>query len=1165
MEVIKDKLHVNKPQTHTQLRVSIEGVGKDAGANMQHTLNRYPNLLRNGTGGPITISWDYLRQVRRDPTISLAREMRAAMILSAEWGVELQDGGNEKAKILVEKTVLPLRTNYLRTAIYGEIDFGWRAYEKLFKLVDVDGVGNVVVLDSLKPLLNDNTFARTNAEGDFIGFLHKDIINGYDIYIDEAHSLFVNFDDDGLGNYNDPGQLRCIEPYEAWRAADSVARRYDEKIAGAVWHLSYPEGSTRRNGEKVDNYTLAQEIMSMLKASGHLITPSKLLAKATQELEELGQEGWKIELIEAGSKQADFISRLKYLDTLKARGLYILERAVFEGQFGTKAEAGVHTDAMMMIQDLKHQDLTNLANKEIVNQLTAYNFDTIDEVKLLAKPLTDERTQFFATMMTQMISNPNFGAEIISNVDIDEFFRILHIPKLSDEERAKQNTIGSMFEKIGERLGSTEVKPADGQVKEKDKPENAGIALSKYVQGVTLAKPKRRRKSETIDGVHINPTRSRAKLLMSTVEALHGAADSQTGDMYFWSDGATVAEMSERLGVSFDENHFYAENDATFYEQWLKISSVSLTLGPYEEIEGLAYDASDSCGAGSAGGKGFEPGNTCARRGNDRFAKGQKTLIDPKELEPVKLTDLPLREAYETVKPKIDAIVEKHNGEDIEVDEEAISFSQLDEEVQSAAYDSFTEGDMNEYYEQAMESARDEITSNVTDQWESDDDGAAEYFLQQAEVNATTKDGPVLNDYNFIDAVDGEIHWDQATWSDDDEFIALKSEEAGQQLTSEEMAPHNQARFEELYETTSDDITSGWNEYKDERIQEQIDEEIESNMDSVYETASELQSEHWGQMSDEEKMEYVADDAKEAAAGGGQITIPEVWCPVTSSSKPGWEGANEDDYADTQRIARLIQRERTVELLQERFPKLSEHSARQYVTDLDAKVWSAWKTSSVSDYGKAIQLACVDELGAKGKPQYEKDREKIISAIGQSQYDGLKAYLRGTWESSQYVLDKAGVEEQITTWRAIERPREELDRSTKWHVRTGVKMEAYLPAGKTPTDPPERTSASEYHVRLPDVKLLRNGAQSASAFPETPNSWNGVGYNEFFDGVENRSDKQRVVLRVNNNREDVLSLPVFGQNVHSEAEVITLGTEWREWEAWLDRAPTKTYEELSYN
>ena len=83
-------------------------------------------------------------------------------------------------------------------------------------------------------------------------------------------------------------------------------------------------------------------------------------------------------------------------------------------------------------------------------------------------------------------------------------------------------------------------------------------------------------------------------------------------------------------------------------------------------------------------------------------------------------------------------------------------------------------------------------------------------------------------------------------------------------------------------------------------------------------------------------------------------------------------------------------------------------------------------------------------------------------------------------------------------------------------------------------------------VKLPEIPMLRNGAQSTSFEPETPNSWGGT---------HDTSGRSRVVIRILSDPTSVLSLPAHGQNVQGEKEVILTGRGWKQWDAWVDKAP----------
>jgi hypothetical protein len=56
------------------------------------------------------------------------------------------------------------------------------------------------------------------------------------------------------------------------------------------------------------------------------------------------QTAWRLEVQgSAGGQQQGFVDRLRYLDSLKVRGMLLPERAILEGQHGTLAESARKT------------------------------------------------------------------------------------------------------------------------------------------------------------------------------------------------------------------------------------------------------------------------------------------------------------------------------------------------------------------------------------------------------------------------------------------------------------------------------------------------------------------------------------------------------------------------------------------------------------------------------------------------------------------------------------------------------------------------------------------------------------------------------------------------------------------------------------------------------
>jgi hypothetical protein len=256
-------------------------------------------------------SFDTFREMRKDPTISLLRKYVTAYSLASTWGV---DGHDEDQKAFLEEHILPFRQQFMRTALFGLSDFGWKAYELVYGEVDLTFPSGdrrkLMGVDEIKPLKNDNTRARYDkSTGAFLGFAHADQYNGTKYLIDAEHSLFVNFDDEGTGCYGTGCMEVAQQPYDEWNDANDAAARYDKKLAGTFLVVRYPIGKTPYKGTETDNATIAEDIIKAIRASGSVSIPlgAQDIVNELQKVSEL----WKIEFLDPGAKQASFNDRLK--------------------------------------------------------------------------------------------------------------------------------------------------------------------------------------------------------------------------------------------------------------------------------------------------------------------------------------------------------------------------------------------------------------------------------------------------------------------------------------------------------------------------------------------------------------------------------------------------------------------------------------------------------------------------------------------------------------------------------------------------------------------------------------------------------------------------------------------------------------------------------------
>jgi len=333
-------------------------------------------------------------------------------------------------------------------------------------------------------------------------------------------------------------------------------------------------------------------------------------------------------------------------------------------------------------------------------------------------------------------------------------------------------------------------------------------------------------------------------------------------------------------------------------------------------------------------------------------------------------------------------------------------------------------------------------------------------------------------------------------------------------------------------------------------------------------SVAEYQSDSWGQMEDEDKYNWVKGNTDIVDAEKTGATTDAGYDFTRLPSKIDPLGKKEDDnYRMTQSLARYMSTERSAQVLVERGFFKDKQSAKDVVKWVDRDLWQHWKSSSTSTGGKILQVAIAEELGGKLREHEDLKSQQMIalandkySAIGG--FNGIKAYVRGKWETTQYLLDKSG-DQKVNVYRAVSiepAPSYTITQDTgtvagslykvqgsngqTQYFDSKEKAEAFKAEreGEFPPEPVELVKSQD-HVfeKYPAIDVKRNGAASTTTDPGVANKWDG--------------QEDRVVLRAEVPRTAVVSIPAYGINVHKEREVVVAGTAWVGWDAWRKRAP----------
>ena len=380
-------------------------------------------------GGPaswaprLPAGYETYRRMRRDPTIALARALAIAPVVAGNWTVEADADVPQEVRGWIDKQFLTVREPLLETILkHGYVNFGHQGFELVWGL---DAQGRQCIV-RFKPLLPDITEILLDDHGGLAGLRQRDV------ELTGVNAMLVSFGGEGSDLHGEPLLENVREVWNDWRKANEVAARYDRKIAGAYLLLHYPSfgQGIDQNGAKLDNVYLAQRILDKLEAaSGVAIgdVPSELAPG-----QDPNQTAWRLEVQgSAGGQQQGFVDRLRYLDSLKVRGMLLPERAILEGQHGTLAESQSQGDLAFLQAELVHHHVTREINRQAVDPVLEANWGPAyrGKVRLKAAPLSSDNQAFLRQLVTQVLSDPKDFADLFHRADWSSIFDAVGLPQ----------------------------------------------------------------------------------------------------------------------------------------------------------------------------------------------------------------------------------------------------------------------------------------------------------------------------------------------------------------------------------------------------------------------------------------------------------------------------------------------------------------------------------------------------------------------------------------------------------------------------------------------------------------------------------------------------------------------------------------------------------------
>ncbi len=391
-----------------------------------------PNIGTLPISGQSSGWYATVRAMRKDPTISMVRQLVIAPVIAAPWNFVAKEGAPKEAAEFIRKQLEEIRTYLIRTTMFGCIDFGYQAFEKVFDYED-----GKIVLRKMKAFIPDYLDILVNVEtGSYAGLRDWNTNQGWYVDLPPEKTFVHAFDVEGTYWYGKGYMENAEDAYNQWTTSNDANVRYDTKIAGSHWVIHYPMGVSVVNGTEKSNETIAQEVLAALQSSGGIAVPKKVEEFLT-ELDKETPNSWEIELIsDKGATQVAFLDRMGYLDKLKVRALGLPERSILEGKYGTKAEAETHADFAITNIMVRGEDLARDLNWYIVDPLLEINYgkEAVGTVRVVPDAIGSDVKRFLRDVYMKLIGDSRGFLSEVAKLDRKALRETLSVPSIAGEE-----------------------------------------------------------------------------------------------------------------------------------------------------------------------------------------------------------------------------------------------------------------------------------------------------------------------------------------------------------------------------------------------------------------------------------------------------------------------------------------------------------------------------------------------------------------------------------------------------------------------------------------------------------------------------------------------------------------------------------------------------------
>lgn len=375
------------------------------------------------------------RWMLQHPIVRLVRAISTAPILASHWKyTPANDKVSQEWVDVIGQQFDRIRQRAVSDILRGR-DYGWAGFEPLWEVRD-----GVWTLNELKPLTGDITTILTDKGGRFAGLtqglkkrgLNVDTQQGQTDGLPAPYKAWVYTYDRECGNLYGRSWLENIRE-TAWKDWLDCAQQL-QKLSGSL-------AGTQIIGKSPSSMKEAFIAMVKAMANGAIggWVPSMLndpkpgdTVDVEQQIELAKASIIDWELLDFGNRSAaiaGILARMQHAEELMFAGGLRPSRSGLEGQHGTKAEAGVHTDTGMLCTELDDDDIAQQL-QPMVDAVGALNWAGYKpgDVFIDPPPLVDTKSQKLQEFLKLLMGNPTIATAIAKYANVPEVLTGLDYP-----------------------------------------------------------------------------------------------------------------------------------------------------------------------------------------------------------------------------------------------------------------------------------------------------------------------------------------------------------------------------------------------------------------------------------------------------------------------------------------------------------------------------------------------------------------------------------------------------------------------------------------------------------------------------------------------------------------------------------------------------------------